>query len=182
MKKLLFLLILTIIVSCQEDKQNVDTIVINANVYTVNESFDKAEAFAIKDGKFVEIGTNANIQEKFSSETVIDAKGQTVLPGFIDAHCHFLGLGFNQQSVNLVDTKSFDEVVQRVIEFQNEHNFDFITGRGWDQNDWDTKAFPNKAMLDMLFPDTPIALTRIDSHAILCNQAALNLGNVTVDS
>lgn len=182
MKKLLFLLILVVIVSCQEDKQSVDTIVINANVYTVNDAFDKAEAFAIKDGKFVEVGTNANIQEKYSSETIIDAKEQTVLPGLIDAHCHFLGLGFNQQSVNLVDTKSFDEVVQRVIEFQNERNLDFITGRGWDQNDWDTKVFPNKAMLDMLFPDTPIALTRIDGHAILCNQAALNLGNVTVDS
>uniref|UniRef100_UPI004049FA7B amidohydrolase n=1 Tax=Gelidibacter sp. TaxID=2018083 RepID=UPI004049FA7B len=182
MKKLITFLILISFISCQEDKQAVDTIVINANAYTVNESFDKAEAFAIKDGKFVEIGTNANIQEKYSSENIIDAKGQTVLPGFIDAHCHFLGLGFNQQSVNLVDTKSFDEVVQRVIEFQNERNLDFITGRGWDQNDWDTKAFPNKAMLDMLFPDTPIALTRIDGHAIICNQAALNLGNVTVDS
>ncbi len=182
MKKLLFIFTFALIISCQNEKQDVDTIVINANVYTVNDAFNKAEAFAIKDGKFVEVGTNKTIREKYSSETVIDAKGQTIVPGFIDAHCHFLGLGFNQQSVDLTETKSFDEVVQRVIEFQNAHNQDYITGRGWDQNDWDTKAFPNKAMLDMLFPDTPIALTRIDGHAILCNQAALNLGNVTVDS
>ena len=182
MKKLLSLIILMSCLSCQTSKETVDSIIINASVYTVNSNFDKAEAFAIKDGKFVDVGTNAEIQEKYTSETIIDAKGQTVVPGLIDAHCHFLGMGFNQQSVNLVGTKSFDEVVQRVVEFQKEKNLNYIVGRGWDQNDWDIKEFPNKAKLDSLFPNTPISLTRIDGHAILCNQAALDLGKVTVNS
>src|SRR5690606_15905166 len=98
------------------------------------------------------------------------------------AHCHFLSLGLNQQTVDLVGTKSFEEIIQRITDFQNEKNLDFIQGRGWDQNNWEVKEFPNKSMLDVLYPDTPIVLTRIDGHAILANQAALDLGNVTVDS
>lgn len=168
--------------SCQKEKLQVDSIIINANIYTVNETFDKAEAFAIKDGKFIAVGTSEAIQKSYTSEHIIDAKGQTILPGLIDAHCHFLGLGFNQQAVDLVGTKSFDEVVNRVIDFQNKNNLDYIVGRGWDQNDWEEKEFPDNKLLNKLFPNTPIVLTRIDGHAILGNQAALNLGNVTVES
>ena len=182
MKKLLVLLFIATIFSCESEKTEVDTIVINANVYTVNSEFDKAEAFAIKDGKFIEIGSSKAIQDKYASINVIDANGQTVVPGFIDAHCHFLGMGLNQQSVDLVGTKSFEEIVERISDFQNEKNVDFIKGRGWDQNHWVVKEFPNKAMLDALYPDTPIALTRIDGHALLANQAALDLGKVTITS
>ena len=182
MKKLLVLLFIATIFSCESEKTEVDTIVINANVYTVNSEFDKAEAFAIKDGKFIEIGSSKAIQGKYASINVIDANGQTVVPGFIDAHCHFLGMGLNQQSVDLVGTKSFEEIVERISDFQNEKNVDFIKGRGWDQNHWVVKEFPNKAMLDALYPDTPIALTRIDGHALLANQAALDLGKVTITS
>ena len=182
MKKLLVLLLIATIFSCESEKTEVDTIVINANVYTVNSEFDKAEAFAIKDGKFIEIGSSKAIQGKYASINVIDANGQTVVPGFIDAHCHFLGMGLNQQSVDLVGTKSFEEIVERISDFQNEKNVDFIKGRGWDQNHWVVKEFPNKAMLDALYPDTPIALTRIDGHALLANQAALDLGKVTITS
>ena len=182
MKKLLVLFLIATIFSCESEKTEVDTIVINANVYTVNSEFDKAEAFAIKDGKFIEIGSSKAIQDKYASINVIDANGQTVVPGFIDAHCHFLGMGLNQQSVDLVGTKSFEEIVERISDFQNEKNVDFIKGRGWDQNHWVVKEFPNKAMLDALYPDTPIALTRIDGHALLANQAALDLGKVTITS
>lgn len=183
MKNLFTLFILISLFSCkQEEKIQVDTIVINGNIYTVNSTFDKAQAFAIKDGKFLEIGRNSDIQEKYESHSVIDADGKTIVPGFIDAHCHFLGLGFNQRSVNLVGTKSFEEVVDSVAAFQKRNKLDYISGRGWDQNDWLVKAFPTKKKLDSLFPKTPVVLTRIDGHAILCNQAALNIGNVTADS
>lgn len=182
MKKLTILLLLIICVSCSEEKIQVDAIIINANVYTVNNDFSKAEAFAVKDGKFLDIGTSNEIQSKYASEDLIDAHGKTIVPGFIDAHCHFLGLGLDQQAVDLVGTKSFEEVVKRVLDFQNEKHVDFIFGRGWDQNDWEDKFFPNKKLLDKLFPETPVALTRIDGHAILCNQAALDLGHVTVNS
>ncbi len=181
MKKLLSILVLTALTSCQQ-KIKVDSVVINANVYTVNSSFDKAEAFAIKDGKFIEVGNSKDIQEKYTSDSLIDAKGQTIVPGFIDAHCHFLGLGFNSKQVDLVGTTSFDEVVNKIIEFSNKHDLKHIWGRGWDQNDWDEKEFPDNRLLNKLYPDTPIVLTRIDGHASLVNQAALDLGNVTIDS
>jgi len=182
MKKLLPLLIIVFIFSCQKEKQHVDSIIINGNIYTVNEAFDKGEAFAVKDGKFVQIGTSQDIQNSFTADTIIDAKGQTILPGLIDAHCHFLTLGELQQQVNLVGTTSFDDMINRVIDFQNTNNMPYVRGRGWDQNDWESKEFPTKALLDKLFPNTPIALARIDGHATFCNQAALDLGHVTVNS
>lgn len=182
MKKLLSIVTLITILSCQTDKQVADLIVTNANIYTVDEAFSKAEAFAVKDGKIIEVGNSSDIEDKYEVKYAINADGKTIVPGLIDAHCHFLGLGFNEQAVDLVGTTSFDEVVTRVLDFQNKRKNDFILGRGWDQNDWEEKKFPNKKLLDKLFPNTPIALTRIDGHAILCNQAALDLGNVTISS
>lgn len=176
------LLLFLIIVSCASDKIEVDTIITNGTVYTVDADFNNAEAFAIKDGKFVAVGTTNDINKKYKAINTIDAKGQTILPGFIDAHCHFYGLGLNQLQVNLRDTKSFDEVMKRVIDFHNNRPSNFIIGRGWDQNDWDDKTYPNKALLDKLYPDTPVALTRIDGHAMLCNQAALDLAKIDVNT
>jgi predicted amidohydrolase YtcJ len=182
MKKLTILSLIILSFSCSDDKQTVDSIIINANIYTVDNYFSKAEAFAVKDGKFLAVGTSSEIQSKYASENTIDVKGKTIVPGFIDAHCHFLGLGLDQQAVDLVGTNSFEDVMKRVLDFHNEKRYDYILGRGWDQNDWEDKTFPNKKLLDRLFPETPIALVRIDGHAVLCNQAALDLGNVTVNT
>lgn len=88
----------------------------------------------------------------------------------------------NLQTVNLVGTKSFAEVLERVKGFQNENNVQYISGRGWDQNDWNVKEYPTKKELDSLFPNIPVALTRIDGHAMLCNQVALDLAGITVDT
>ena len=181
MKAVISLFTLLLILSCNS-KKNADLIVTNSNTYTVDDSFSQVQAFAVKDGKFLAVGSEETILDEYDSDKIINADGQTIVPGFIDAHCHFLGLGVNQQAVDLVGTTSFEEVVERVVEFQKKNQFSHITGRGWDQNDWDDKRFPKKTLLDSLFPDTPIALTRIDGHAIICNQAALDLGGVTVDS
>jgi len=181
MKKLAILILCVLISSC-ERKEKVDSIIINANIYTVNTNFDKAEAFAIKEGKIIAIGSSLEIQAKYTPTYINDAKGKTIIPGFIDAHCHFYGLGMQQQKVDLSGTKSFDEVVQRIVDFQKEKNVPYITGRGWDQNDWEEKEFPTKDKLDELFPTTPISVRRIDGHALLANQAAIDLANVTVDS
>lgn len=182
MKYITILLLLIVLYACSEEKQNVDTIVVNANIYTVNNEFRKAEAFAIKEGKFIEVGTSETITSKYASDDTIDANGKTIVPGFIDAHCHFLGLGLDQLDVDLVGTKSFEDVLKRVLDFQNGKQQNYIVGRGWDQNDWEDKTFPNKKLLDKLFPDTPVALIRIDGHATLCNQAALDLGSITIDT
>lgn len=182
MKKLLLLFVISIaVVSCKQ-QEKVDLIVANANVYTVNSNFDKAESFAIKDGKFIAIGTNKEIQDKYTSSKIIDAKNKAIYPGFIDGHCHFYGLGLQQQKVNLVGTKSYDEVLLKLVAFQKEKNTAFITGRGWDQNDWEIKEFPTKKKLDVLFPNIPVAVRRIDGHAMLVNQAAINLAGITIDT
>ncbi|MFL0062007.1 amidohydrolase [Tenacibaculum maritimum] len=182
MKKAINILsLLTCFVSCQQ-QEKADLIVVNATVYTVNSNFDKVESFAVKHGKFMAIGTNKEIQKKYNAPKVIDAKNNPIYPGFIDAHCHFYGLGLQQQKVNLVGTKSYDEVLQKLVEFQKEKKSSFITGRGWDQNDWEIKEFPTKEKLDKLFPTTPVAIRRIDGHAMLVNQTAIDMANITVNS
>ncbi|WP_407557625.1 amidohydrolase [Winogradskyella sp. 4-2091] len=181
-KKILPIVILFTLFACEKDKLQADLIVTNANIYTVDKNFNKAESFAVKDGKIIAVGSISEINDTYKAIDTLNANGNTLVPGFIDAHCHFLGLGFNQQAVDLVGTKSFEEVVKRVLVFQNVKRQKFILGRGWDQNDWEDKRYPNKKLLDKLFPNTPIALTRIDGHAILANQAALDLGKVTKQS
>ncbi len=181
MKNLYLLLILAICLSCQ-NKEQVDTIVTNANVYTVDDSFTKVQAFAIKDGKFIAVGTNTEVNSKYTSKNTVDANGKTIVPGFIDAHCHFLGLGLNEQQVDLVGTTSFEDMMKRVLDFSNKNNVDYILGRGWDETDWDDKTVPDNVLLSKLFPDTPILLRRVDGHSALCNEAALKLGNITANT
>ena len=170
------------IASCGPDKTPVDLIVTNAKIYTVDEAFSMAEAFAVKDGAFVAVGTSEEITSEYQAPQVLDAAGKTVLPGLIDAHAHFYALGLQSRQVDLTGTTSFQEVVQRVSEFQKENKVNFIVGRGWDQNDWEVKEFPTRDTLDLLFPDTPVALTRIDGHALLANQAALEAAGITAST
>lgn len=179
-KNILTLLIITILFSCS--KKEVDTIIINANIYTVNEDFEKSEAFAIKNGKFIAVGANEEVLGKFTSKEIIDVNNKTIIPGIIDAHCHFYRMGLQQQKVSLEGTKSYEEVLQKLVEFQKEKNTQFITGRGWDQNDWDVKDFPTKEKLDKLFPTIPVAITRVDGHALLVNQAAINLSGINANT
>ncbi len=173
----------TLFSSCTGTKtssQEADLIVYNGNVYTVNSNFEKAEAFAVKDGKILETGTSEDIRKKYTATEQVDAEGKTILPGLIDAHSHFYRYGLALQSADLVGTESFKEVVQKVTEQREKYpNAAWITGRGWDQNDWAVKEFPAKDTLDKLFPNTPIILTRIDGHAALANQKALDLAGVT---
>ena len=182
MKKIVLLFLISIMLLSCNQQEKADLIVVNANGYTVNSNFEKAESFAIKDGKFIAVGSNAEIQSKFTSLKTVDAKNKAVYPGFIDAHCHFYRLGLLQQKVNLVGTVSYDDVLEKLIEFQEEKNTSFITGRGWDQNDWDVKEFPTKEKLDKIFPDTPVAIRRIDGHAMLVNQKAIDLAKITINS
>jgi predicted amidohydrolase YtcJ len=182
MRKLILLLTLSILLFSCSEKAVVDMIVTNAKVYTVDGNFSNAEAFAIKDGKFIAVGTSEEIQKKYNAKEIVDANGKTIFPGFIDGHCHFYGLGLNKQSVDLVGTESYDEVIAKLVAFQKEKNAPFITGRGWDQNDWNVKEFPTKDRLDELFPNTPVALTRVDGHAYLANQKALDMAGITANT
>ncbi|MDH3322906.1 MAG: amidohydrolase family protein, partial [Flavobacteriaceae bacterium] len=178
MHKLLFYLaISSALISCTF-KQKVDLIVTGANIYTVDKNFSQAQALAITNGRFIAIGTNEEILSNYKSTRVNNLQGKTIVPGLIDAHCHFYGLGLYMQKVDLTGTMSYDEVIEKIKSFQKEKNSSFITGRGWDQNDWEVKQYPTKDKLDALFPNTPIAVRRIDGHAMLVNQAALNLAGI----
>lgn len=181
MKRLLLVFVL-IISACTSIKENVDLIVTNGTVYTVDANFATAEAFAVKAGKFVAVGSSKAITEKYVSKQLINANKKTIIPGLIDAHCHFYGLGMNQQVVDLVGAKSFDEVLDSVVAYQKMHPRTFIRGRGWDQNDWEVKNFPTKEKLDSLFPTIAVVLERVDGHAYVVNQKALDLAGITVDT
>lgn len=181
MKKILLLLSIAFLLSCKEQTVQADLLITNANIYTVDESFSKATTIAVKDGKILAIGSETDLKEITAAVTV-DAKGKTIIPGIIDAHCHFYGLGQQLQRVDLVGTTSYDEVIQKVNDFQTEKNKSFIIGRGWDQNDWENKEFPTNEELNKLFPNTPVALTRVDGHAMIANQAALDAAGITVDT
>ncbi|HLG03761.1 MAG TPA: amidohydrolase, partial [Bacteroidia bacterium] len=168
--------------SCGDGKMHADLIVKNAKVYTVDGGFAVLESFAIRDGKFVAVGTDSSISYLYEADSVYDAGGKIILPGFIDAHCHFLGYGLGLQQCNLVGTRSFDEVINRVKEFAKTAKSGWIVGRGWDQNDWTDKTFPDRRRLDSMFPDRPVILKRIDGHAALVNGAALKRSNIHYDT
>ncbi|WP_394346259.1 amidohydrolase [Maribacter caenipelagi] len=177
MKKLLPIL-LVLLSGCELMKEKVDLVIVNAKVYTVDDSFSEAQAFAVQDGKFIAVGSTDEIRDVYTSDQLIDADGRAITPGLIDAHCHFYGLGLTQQLVDLVGTKSFDEVLDRVKAFHEANPKSFVRGRGWDQNDWEIKEFPTKAELDTIFPDIPVALERVDGHAYLVNQKALDMAGI----
>ncbi len=160
-------------------KQKVSLIISNAKIYTVNDSFSVATAMAVEDGKIVAIGNNVDIQTKYASANNIDAKGNTIFPGFIDAHCHFTGFATDGWKCNLFGTASFAEIVSKVNEYSKTAPLEWIYGRGWDQNDWVVKEFPTKEVFDSLFPNRPVFLKRVDGHAALLNQKALDLAGIT---
>jgi predicted amidohydrolase YtcJ len=160
-------------------RQKADLIIHHAKIYTVDEKFSIAEAMVVRDGKIIAIGKNDDILKQYESDSMTDAGGKAVFPGFNDAHAHFAGYGSSLQRVNLVDTKSWDEVLARCSEFAKALPAGaWLTGRGWDQNDWDVKQFPDKTKLDELFPDRPVLITRIDGHAAIANQKALELAGI----
>ena len=172
-KKLLLLLLLTL-TSCVE---KVDLIVYNAEVFTANSLNPSASAFAVKDGKFIYVGDDS-VKSEFSSSNIVNAEGLPVYPGFIDSHAHFYNLGFSNAQLDLKGTISLEEIVERVIEFDKKNNKKFIIGRGWDQNDWDVKSLPVNNLLNKAFPDKAVILGRIDGHAYLVNDYALNLAGI----
>lgn len=176
---LLFVTALTII-SCKTNKKTkADTILFNATFYTLYDSLLTAEAVAIKDGKILAVGTKTNIFNTYETTDTQNLNGSYVYPGFIDGHAHFYGLGMFTSRTDLTGCKSFDEVLQRVQEFAATNNEPWLLGRGWDQNIWENKQFPDKAQLDELFPEKPVLLKRVDGHAALANQKALDLAGIT---
>lgn len=162
--------------------EDADLLIHNAKIYTVDQSFSIAEAIAVKDGKIIDIGANNELKNRYNAAQEMDAKNQIIYPGLIDAHCHFLWYGHGFYEVDLVGTQSWEEVLEKTSEFSKTTKDAWIKGRGWDQNDWEIKAMPNKKELDSLFPNRAVLLRRIDGHAAIANQRALDLAGITASS
>lgn len=178
-----FLLLSLIIFAGCKMREEADFILVNGLVYTVDSSFTTKQAFAVRNGLFLATGTNEEILKSFEPKLVIDAGGKPVLPGLIDGHCHFYSYALGlHQSINLKGTRSFDEVLQLLRNYHENHPNVWILGRGWDQNDWEQKEFPDKSMLDQLFPENPVVLTRVDGHAVLANREALRIAGITAQT
>ncbi len=163
--------------SCYKGEE-ADLVVHNANIYSIDDNFSAYNAMAITDGKIVALGAEREILNKYSAKQKVDARKMTVFPGFYDAHSHFLGSANNRGEINLFETESFEDVLDRVGDFAKTSDRNWLVGRGWDQNTWPDKSFPSKEKLDEMFPDRPVFLTRVDGHAALVNQAALDLAGI----
>lgn len=182
MWKFILLIISISLFSCSTQKEKADLIIHNATVYTADSLFTTCQAIAVKDGKIIGTGTNEEIINSFICDNKMDAGNKFVYPGFIDAHCHFYHYALGLNEVNLVGTNSFEEVISRVSDFVKLNPVkegEWIVGRGWDQNDWAIKEFPERFILDSLYPNNPVLLSRIDGHASLVNKTALTIAGIT---
>ncbi|MFW5973106.1 MAG: amidohydrolase [Bacteroidota bacterium] len=154
--------------------ENADLVVVNAHVYTMNDAQRRAEAFAVHDGRFIFVGTSEETTARFPNAPRVDAGARTIIPGLIDAHAHLMGLGMSRLQADLTGARSKEEVIERLRIFERNLPDDaWLTGRGWDQNDWPETQFPTRADLDDAFPDRPVWLVRVDGHAAWSNTAAL---------
>jgi hypothetical protein len=161
-------------------KKSADLLLVNGRVYTLDDHGQLAEAMAISNGRIVAVGSSASIQESFTPAQVIDLHGLPVYPGFIDAHGHMEGLGSSLMNVDLRGASSLDEIRRRIAEEKaRKKPGQWIRGRGWDQNLWPSKAFPTHEDIDAAAGDIPVYLVRVDGHAVLVNQAVLNLAGIT---
>lgn len=183
---LAFVIFSVTFVKINSRKQNVDLMIVNGVIYTMNDASPKAEAMAIRGSRIIAVGLTQDIQNHYTTQNVIDVQGKTIVPGLIDAHAHVLGLGKALTELNLVGTSSAQQIVEMVGRRVKEAKpGEWIRGRGWDQNDWGNrkgeKPFPTAALLDKVSPNNPVILTRIDGHAIWVNSKAMAIAKGSTD-
>lgn len=157
-----------------------DAIYVNGRLLTMDDDQPEAEALAIVGDRIVGVGSTTEIRRRFHAPVEVDLLGKTVLPGLIDAHAHFISLGIARMTVDLVGAPSAEAAAERVAErVKHSSQGQWIRGRGWNQNLWTTKAFPHHRVLDIVAPDHPVVLSRIDGHALWVNKKALEIAGIT---
>ena len=158
-----------------------DLIVVNGNIHTMDRSQPNAQAIAIHGNRIIAVGSSDDIKKLAGAHTkVIDAKGQLVLPGFNDAHVHFMSGGFQLSSVDLRDANTPQEFAERIRDFAAKlPRGRWITGGDWDHERWPDAKLPAKELIDRYTPDTPVFVNRLDGHMALANSLALKLAGVT---
>ena len=175
------MMLLLAFLTLQQTPAPADLVVTNARIYTSDVNRPVAQALAVRAGRITFVGSNRGALALAGPRTErFDLPGRTVIAGMVDAHAHLLGLGQALRTVDLVGTRSYDEVIARVAErAKSAKPGEWIRGRGWDQNDWADTRFPTHAALSRAVPNNPVYLTRVDGHAGLVNAKALELAQVT---
>ncbi|CAG8491597.1 13015_t:CDS:10 [Funneliformis caledonium] len=174
--------------NCSSEPPN-GYIIHNANIYTSDNDLPKIESFVVMNGRFIDIGNKIDLMKKWKIFKSIDLKGLTILPGLIDAHGHLQYLGDSLLSVNLIGSKSVEEIRERIREYIGSHpridpTTEWIVGWGWDQTLWTSKSFPtcNDIDCDPFLKKFSISLSRIDGHVMLVNKNILvKIEEKTVD-
>jgi len=158
----------------------VEALYFNGRVITMDRLKPVAEALAVSGGRIAGVGSTEEMTLLVSPQTKkYDLKGRTVIPGLVDAHAHFSGYAMSLMTLDITGTGSFDEIAEIVgAKVSVTPGGEWIQGRGWDQNDWISKEFPDKTDLDGISPDNPVLLVRVCGHAALANSAALELAGI----
>lgn len=161
--------------------ETVDLIIHNAQIHSGNRYDHVYEAMAIKDGIILELGPEREILNKYRGKS-IDAAGKHIYPSFFDAHGHLFWLAEKKLICDLTGSESMNEVINRLEKYQALNNPKVLLGRGWDQSLWVNKELPTNEKLNAIFPDVPVVLHRVDGHAVLANQAALDKAGISTET
>jgi predicted amidohydrolase YtcJ len=187
MRILTFIFCTLFLFSCQNNQPAPDTILLNGNIYTVDEKMPRAQALAIKDGLIQQVGSNEEIEKLKGEQTqVIDLQGQFAMPGFIEGHGHFSGLGYSLIDLNFLKSKNWNEIVQAVAEAaKTAKPGEWIIGRGWHQEKWDealerhVNGYPYHDHLSEVSPNNPVMLRHASGHGLIANEAAMKAAGIT---
>src|SRR5215472_4062898 len=160
-----------------------DIVFKHGNIYTVNEAQPHAEAIAVKQGRIVFVGSDADATKYESGVRVVDLAGKTVVPGLTDSHYHLSGVGEREMSFNLEGTSSLDDLLAKLkARVDQAMPGQWVTGRGWIETSWKPSVFPTRWDLDKVSPAHPVFLTRADGHGAVANSEAIRLAGITKDT
>ncbi len=194
MKKSVFALLLAVVflVSCRQAAETTiaDTIMVNGNIYTVDDNNPTAEAIAIRDGRILSVGSNEEVRKfQGDSTAVVDLEEKFAMPGFIEGHGHFSGLGQSLIHLNFLKSRSWDEIVQLVAEAaEKAEPGEWITGRGWHQEKWEEPlersvlGYPYHDKLSQVSPDNPVMLRHASGHSLMANARAMEIAGITAET
>lgn len=185
-----FLILICFFFSCQNVDKKADLIFFNGNIYTVDTQLPAAQSVAIKNGFILKTGTNEEIKNISNSDTkMIDLEGNFLMPGFIEGHGHFSGLGKSLLQLNFLKTKSWEEIVAMVAEAaKTAKPGEWIEGRGWHQEKWDSTpiqnvhGYPYHDALSEVSPNNPVVLRHASGHGLLANKKAMDLASISKET
>lgn len=187
MRIAIFLLLLSCFLQACQQYEKADLLLLNGNIYTVDEKMPRAQALAIRSGLILQVGTNEEIEKLKDDQTqIIDLQGQFTMPGFIEGHGHFSGMGYSLIDLNFLKSKNWNEILQAVAEAaKSAKPGEWIIGRGWHQEKWNealerhVQGYPCHDDLSEVSPHNPVLLRHASGHALMANKAAMDAAGIS---